>query len=81
MKGTTDKDQFLNDHQRFEEALEDALSILWFYEDDDYQCLAGDSIIDSLVDNFAYSFSDSRSILERALVVHNARLKSGYYVN
>ena len=62
-------------------ALKDALWILWYYEDDEYQELASESVIDSMIESFDYSVEDARSILELAFEVHNRRMNEGFYVN
>jgi hypothetical protein len=62
-------------------ALEDALWILWYYEDDEYQELASESVIDSMIENFDCSVEDARSILELAFEVHDRRMNEGFYDN
>jgi hypothetical protein len=67
------------DNQHRMDALDSALDILFFYEDDDYDFLADESVICDLTDNFGYSVSDAHVLLIHASEVHSQRMVAGFY--
>lgn len=64
---------------QYQEALESALDILFYYEDDEYQCLADESVISDLMENFGFNIVNAHVLLGVAQVKHQERLDSGYY--
>ena len=64
---------------RHEDEIESALEILWYYEGDEYEFLADESVTCELMDNFGYSVTDSRVILKEARTIHQYRIASGFY--
>ena len=61
-----------------QEALESALDILSYYEEDEYECLADESVISDLIENFGFNIVDAHVLLEVAQMKHQERLDSGY---
>ena len=68
-----------DEQKRYAEAVESALDIIFYYEDDEYEFLAEESVIDDLTDNFSYSLADAHSILATASAIHDYRTLSGFY--
>jgi hypothetical protein len=64
---------------QYQEALNSALDILFYYEEDEYNFLADESVISDLVDNFGFNIVDAHVLLGVAQVKHQERLDSGYY--
>jgi len=67
------------EQQRYADAIESALGIILFYEEDEYECLMDESVIDDLVENHGYSISDAHAMLCTASAIHEYRTLSGFY--
>jgi hypothetical protein len=65
--------------QHYADAIESAIDIIFFCEDDEYEFLSDESVIDDLVDNFGYSLSDAHCMLGTAQEIHRYRQESGFY--
>jgi hypothetical protein len=61
------------------DALNDALCVLFYYEDDEYSSLAEDSVESILVDDWGCDSHEARQLLEVAFEIHEARMKNGFY--
>ena len=55
------------DQSLFSDALESALDILDYYDGDEHESLAEESVIDSLHDEFDLSFDQAQQVLAHAL--------------
>lgn len=67
------------EQQQYAEAIESALSIIYFYEDDEYACLMDESVIDDLVENHGFSIGDAHAMLCTASAIHEYRTLAGFY--
>jgi hypothetical protein len=66
--------------QHYADAIESAIDIILFYEEEDeYECLSDESVVDDLVENFGYSLSDAHCMLGTAQEIHRYRQESGFY--
>jgi len=65
--------------QHYADAIESAIDIIFFYEEDEYECLSDESVIDDLVENFGFSLSDAHCMLGTAQEIHRYRKESGFY--
>ncbi len=65
--------------EQHQQALESALDILFYYEEDEHECLADESVICDLTENFGLNIVDAHQLLGVAQLKHQERLKSGYY--
>jgi hypothetical protein len=65
--------------EQYQEALDSALDILFYYEEDEYDFLADESVICDLTENFGFNIVDAHALLGVAQVMHQQRLESGYY--
>lgn len=55
------------DQSLFADALESALDILDYYDGDEYESFAEDSVIESLKDEFSLSLDQAQQVLVHAL--------------
>ena len=69
----------INLRAQYQEALESALDILFDYEGDEYECLADESVVCDLMENFGFNIVDAHALLGVAQVKHQERMESGYY--
>jgi len=65
--------------QHYADAIASAIDIISFYEDDEYECLSDESVVDDLVESFGYSLSDAHCMLGTAQEIHRYRQESGFY--
>jgi hypothetical protein len=65
--------------EQYQEALNSALDILFYYEEDEYEFLADKSVICDLMENFRFNIVDAHALLTVAQVMHQQRLESGFY--
>jgi len=70
----------LSDEQKqYKDAVDSALEIILYYEDDEYECLADESVITELTENHSYSIADAHAILAAATAIHQYRSLTGFY--
>ena len=65
--------------QKYADAIDSVLDIIFYYEDDDYESLMEESAISDLTDFFEYSIEEAHSMLATALEIHEYRHCSGFY--
>lgn len=76
---TTENPLRTDKHQNYKDAIESALDIVFYYEDDEYECLMEESVIEDLTSEWGYSISEAHEHLETALAIHRYRKNSGFY--
>lgn len=65
--------------EQYKDAIKSALDILFYYEDDEYEFLADESVICDLTDNFGLGITDAHALLEVAQLMHQERMDNGFY--
>jgi hypothetical protein len=65
--------------ENYQEVLDSALDILFYYEEDEYDFLADESVICDLMENYGFNIVDAHALLGVAQVKHQERIESGFY--
>jgi hypothetical protein len=67
------------EQERYAEAMDSAIDILFYYDADTYQSLAGESVTEDLTSIYGYSYKDACAMLATARCVYEYRKSCGLY--